>query len=213
MRPHLLFAIVVSSLASAATSLAKPQVGSVPLFDGKSLTGWEGDKQAWQVKDGAIRGESQKGGFLLYTKADYDTFRLTLKSRLVSEKNHLGICFWGNREPDFRYGKCILVIPPDGGMWDYQINKTPKRDKFPHDPPFDPHEWHTTEILANQQTGEVKVAVNGFVTTQYTDADPTRLKKGPIGLQLHGGPSIVEYKDLRIEVAPKEWRLLTVTKK
>ena len=181
----------------------------VKLFDGKTLAGWQGDPAIWSVKDGAIDGNTNKGGFLLYTADDYDDFRLIFKSRLVSEKNHLGVCFWGHREPDFRYGKCILVIPPDGGMWDYIINGTPKREKFPHDPPFDPRVWHTTEIVAHRATGKVDVAVDGFVTTRYTDADPARLQRGPIGLQIHGGASEVQYKDIEVEVTPSVDRLIT----
>lgn len=193
-----------------------PNPAMLKLFNGRDLSGWVGQKgkaglaDVWTVKDGAIDGNTDKGGFLLYTAGDYDHFRLILQSRLVSEKNHLGVCFWGNREANFGYGNCILVIPPDGGMWDYIINNTPKRDKFPHDPPFDPHQWHRTEILANRTTGEVQVAVNGFQTTRYVDADPTRLKTGPIGLQLHGGASQVQYKDLEIEVNPQENRLITL---
>jgi hypothetical protein len=32
--------------------------GMVSLFDGKSLTGWDGDPRLWSVKDGVIRGET-----------------------------------------------------------------------------------------------------------------------------------------------------------
>jgi hypothetical protein len=182
----------------------------VSLFDGTSLAGWQGDAAIWSVKDGAIDGSTMHGGFLLYTSGDYDDFRLVFQSRLVSEGNHLGVCFWGERRADYKYGRCVLVIPPDGGMWDYILNKTPPREKIPHDPPFDPHQWHTTEILAHRRTGEVQVAVDGFQTTRYRDVDAARLKKGPIGLQIHGGASEVQYKDLRVEVSPAEDRLITV---
>ena len=30
----------------------------VPLFDGKTLAGWEGDAKTWRVEDGAIVGGS-----------------------------------------------------------------------------------------------------------------------------------------------------------
>jgi hypothetical protein len=36
------------------------------------------------------------------------------------------------------------------------------------------------------------------------------LKKGPIGLQAHAGNKDVRYKDIYIEVAPKEDRLITL---
>jgi hypothetical protein len=181
------------------------------LFDGATLAGWAGAAY-WNVKDGAIHFEGDAGpGTLLLSDDDYSDFRLTMQSRLLSPENHLGVCFWGNRRADFGYGDCILVIPPNGGMWDYHPGKKgPPRQKLA-DPRFDPHQWHRTEILARRSTGEIRMAVNGIELLRYKDEDPTRLKHGPIGLQAHAGYSEVEYKDLLVELAPKEDRLLTVT--
>ncbi len=189
-------------------------VNAVParaaLFDGTTLQGWSGNPAIWAVKDDAIHGVTDHGGQLILTAGDYGDFRLILKSRLVGEKNHLGVCFWGNRMPDWGYGDCILVIPPSGGMWDYHPGKNgPPREKLPH-PDFDPHVWHETEILARLKTGTIRMAVNGVEVTRYTDEDHTRLRKGPIGLQIHAGASEVEYKDLVLEVDPKEDRLVTL---
>jgi hypothetical protein len=164
----------------------------------------------WSVVEGAIHGVAEKGGQLIYTEGDYTDFRLILKSRLVSEKNHLGVCFWGDRKPDWGYGECILVIPPTGGMWDYHPGKKgPPRERLPR-PDFDPHQWHETEILAHLRDGTIRMAVNGIEVNRYRDEDPTRLRKGPIGLQIHAGASVVEYKDLEIEVDPKDDRLITL---
>lgn len=164
----------------------------------------------WSVKDDAIHGITEHGGQLILTTGDYSDFRLILKSRLLSEKNHLGVCFWGERKEDWGYGDCILVIPPTGGMWDYHPGeKNPPREKLPH-PDFDPHVWHESEILVHLQTGTIRVAGNGVEVTRYTDEDATRLRKGPIGLQIHAGSSEVEYKDVRIEADPKEDRLITL---
>jgi hypothetical protein len=199
-------------LRGGATPPSKAGAGPrrTRLFDGATLAGWSGDPAIWSVKEGAIHGVAEKGGQLLLTSGDYADFRLILKSRLVSEKNHLGVCFWGDRRPDSGYGECILVIPPTGGMWDYHPGKKgPPREKLPH-PDFDPHVWHETEILAHLRSGTIRMAVNGVEVTRYTDEDPARLRRGPIGLQIHAGASEVEYKDLEIEVDPKEDRLTTV---
>ena len=194
---------------SAVSVPASP--ATTTLFDGATLQGWNGNPAIWSVKDAAIRGLADTGGGqLILTDSDYADFRLILKSRLVSEKNHLGVCFWGNRMPDWGYGDCILVIPPGGGMWDYHAGKkSPPREKLPH-AEFDPHLWHETEILAHLKTGTIRMAVNGVEVTRYSDEDPTRLRKGPIGLQIHAGASEVEYKDLVLEVDPKGDRLVTL---
>jgi hypothetical protein len=183
----------------------------VSLFDGETLRGWQGDPAIWSVKDSAIHGVSDKGSELILSDGDYADFRLILKSKLVSESNHLGVCFWGARTSDWGYGECILVIPPTGHMWDYHpgMSDDPSYQKLPH-PDFDPHVWNETEILAHLKTGTVRVAVNGVEVTRYTDKNPARLQKGPIGLQIHSGASEVEYKDIEIEVDPKANRLVTV---
>ena len=88
------------------------------------MKGWNGNPAFWSVVDGAIHGVTDKTpGELILTDGDYSDFRLILKSRLVSESNHLGVCFWGDRRADWRYGDCILVIPPNNGMWDYHTGK------------------------------------------------------------------------------------------
>jgi hypothetical protein len=206
---------MLCSCSEMRESKAKPSVRYQsmvlnPLFDGKTLNGWSGDPTIWSVKDDAIHGITEHGGQLILSNGDYSDFRLILKSRLVSEKNHLGVCFWGERKTDWGYGNCILVIPPTGGMWDYHPGKKgPPREKLPH-PDFDPGAWHESEILAHLKTGTIRMAVNGVEVTRYTDEDATRLRRGPIGLQIHAGASEVEYKDIRLELDPKEDRLITV---
>lgn len=65
------------------------------LFNGKDLAGWEGNKDLWSVKDGAITGdvpaskEDPKKSvlthntFLVYKASKFSDFELTLKYRLV----------------------------------------------------------------------------------------------------------------------------------
>jgi hypothetical protein len=210
---RLLLAIAAVLLFHALESApAAQQAGTrIKLFDGMSLKGWKGNSTFWSVKDGAIRGATDDTrGELLLTDGDFGDFRLILMSRLVSESNHLGVCFWGERRTDFRYGDCVLVIPPHGGMWDYRPGKgSPPRENIPHTK-ADPHQWHETEVLGRIQTGTLRMAVNGIEIVRYKDEDPGRLKRGPIGLQIHSGASIVEYKDIEVEIDPKEDRLITV---
>jgi len=203
--------LLVCLLALAALTCGCRGIRSKVLFDGKTLAGWAGAAY-WTVKDGAIHFDGDAGhGTLLLSDDDYSDFRLTLQSRLVSPSNHLGVCFWGTRRADFGYGDCILVIPPNAGMWDYHPGKGgPPREKL-SSARFDPHQWHRTEVLARRSTGEIRMAVNGVELMRYKDEDPTRLRPGPIGLQAHAGYSEVEYKDLQIEVNPQQDRLLTVT--
>jgi hypothetical protein len=60
------------------------------LFNGKDLSGWEGDPRLWSVKDGVIRGETTpenptKGNtFLVYRDGKFGDFELSLRFRLFS---------------------------------------------------------------------------------------------------------------------------------
>lgn len=212
MRPLLIaLAAMLHFLDFQATPTARQNATAVKIFDGASLNGWTGNPMFWSVKDGAIHGATgETRGELLLSDGNYGNFRLILKSRLVSESNHLGVCFWGERRADFRYGDCVLVIPPHGGMWDYRPGKgSPPRENIPH-VKADPHQWHETEVLGNINAGTVRMAVNGIEIVRYQDDDPGRLKRGPIGLQIHSGASIVEYRDIKVEIDPTENRLITV---
>jgi hypothetical protein len=187
-------------------------------FDAKSLEGWEGSPEWWSLKDGAFdaKASGRVPTTFLLTKAKYSDFRITLWSKVVESTNHAGVCLWGERvttganEWDY---KGLLVIFPGLGMWDYNIKKG-----IPVDPAgkelakrvTDQNEWIEVEILA--QGNRIRAAYNGFQVLDWREPDPSRLKEGPIGLQLHGfgNPQEVQYKDVVIEAFPKQDKLITV---
>jgi hypothetical protein len=188
------------------------EAGMVRLFDGATLEGWDGNPGIWSVRDGAIFGASDKGGELIVTTGDYSDFRLLLRSRMVKHPdNHLGVCFWGDRPArgTWGYNNCLLVNPTSGGMWDYHPGKGDVPRTMPN-PRNDRSVWHHTEILVRRKPGTVRVAVDGVEVVNYTDPDPTRLKHGPIGLQIHAGRSEVAYKDLFIEIDPPREDFMTM---
>ena len=175
--------------------------GLMSIFDGKTLAGWEGSASVWSVKDGILTGGGQRGQ--LTTVASYENFRLTIWMRLASGDDHLGVCMWGTK----RVFDCLLVVPPSGAIYDYVSNSTVRPIQYD---PEAKRMWHQTEILANRTTGIVKVAVNGQARPDYKDPRAAGRKAGPIGLQLHSGGIRVEFKEIFVEMNPKEDRLLTV---
>jgi hypothetical protein len=192
--------------------------GLTRLFDDKTLTGWVGDTGCWKVIDGAIVGV--KGNQNLMTVGDYDDFRLIVSTRQVKEpSNHQGVGFWGENMPEgkYGYGGCVDVMPPMNWTWDYTVNRgapgklTISRD-LDKELGIKRSQWTQAEILVNRAKGTIRMAVNGIEMLYYTDDNPGRLKQGPIGLQAHGGNKDVRYKDIFIEVAPKEDRLITLKK-
>lgn len=70
--------------------------GMKPLFNGKDLTGWNGDSRLWSVRDGVIHGETTKeeaangNTFLICTEGQVKDFELRLSFR-ASASNNSGI--------------------------------------------------------------------------------------------------------------------------
>jgi hypothetical protein len=188
--------------------------GLTNIFDGTTLTGWDGDSR-WSVNttDQAIEGHTG-GGNLIKTKMDYGDFRLILTERMVLKgpsTNHLGECFWGGpyKPANFGFGGCIVFIAPHGSLWDYGGGGgvfTGKGAGMKTD-------WQQIEILAIASTGQILAAVNGVQTTNYTRK--SKGKMSPIGLQSHADhagdtPGLIQYKDIYVESPPKSMTLLTV---
>jgi hypothetical protein len=81
-RRWLLTAAVVLPIALAAQT-------SAPIFDGKTLSGWDGDPAYWRVENGAIVGETKPGAipkqntFLIWRGGSPSDFELQLEYRLT----------------------------------------------------------------------------------------------------------------------------------
>ncbi len=92
------FACFVLTCANA------PAEDYVPLFDGKTLKGWEGDEKVFRVQDGAIVGGNlqarvPRNEFLCATK-QYGDFELRLKVKVVGSGANAGIQFRSRRVPN-----------------------------------------------------------------------------------------------------------------
>ena len=74
-----------------------PPGKTVPIFDGKTLAGWEGDGKLWRVEDGCLTGGSlteqvTHNGFLATTK-DYGDFIVRLKIKLTGTEGFVNSGF------------------------------------------------------------------------------------------------------------------------
>jgi hypothetical protein len=183
--------------------------GMKQIFDGMTLTGWDGNPAIWSINtaDAAIHGKTGNGGQLINTKDSYEDFRLVVTARmLVMTTNHMGICFWGGAATPggWGYNGCLDLMPPWGGLWDYGGGGgifLPPGDQSIQS------QWMHIELLA-LSSGQVMAAINGVQTTNKTIAG--RAKLSPIGLQAHAGASDEEYKDVWVEMNPPVHMLLTL---
>ena len=73
--------------------LAAPPAESISLFNGKDLSGWDGDPTRWSVRDGAITGQTtadrplEHNTFLIWRGGTLEDFQLKLKFRIEGEEN------------------------------------------------------------------------------------------------------------------------------
>ncbi len=74
---------------TACRTTADTDKGFVPLFDGKTLKGWQGVANHWRIQDGAITGYTEKADplknntFLVWTNGTVDNFELRFRYRMI----------------------------------------------------------------------------------------------------------------------------------
>ncbi len=85
----LLILNVLCTGAYSAAEAADTESGFKSLFNGKDLTGWEGDLKLWSVKEGAITGQTTKDNpahgntFLIWKGGPVENFELRFSYKIV----------------------------------------------------------------------------------------------------------------------------------
>ena len=173
-----------------------------PIFDGKSLKGWEvvgGGK--WSVAKGVLKGECTKAdeqGILLYEKAVED-FSAHVEFR-ISDGNS-GFYFRTERIKEQPLVKGmqaeIDAIEDVAGIWETAGRGwVSKPDAALHaKTKFKPGEWTTLDVTAVGDHYTIKL--NGVTTVDIHD--PEGRKEGRVALQLHGGVDMtVEFRKIQL---------------
>src|SRR5262245_51646044 len=88
MKRFILSALVVVSAPIAVQGQAPTaEPGFTPIFDGKTLDGWQGGKEGYAVQDGAIVSQP-KGSRNLATVKEYGDFDLKFEFKLTPGANN-----------------------------------------------------------------------------------------------------------------------------
>ena len=217
------------------TAARKDDDGFVRIFDGTTLNGWYAlpadSAKAWDVKDGAIVGDGDKGrGYLVYQNKELSDLEIKLSYRFPGKGNS-GIDVRARKDKTGRrqlqsyhadlghvgIGKQVL------GAWDLH---TPGRrehacfrgTRLVIDKNDKPHvtqikgavtakdikqsAWNDVHIIA--KGNNFKFFINGKPASEFTENIPQekRLDKGMITLQLHDPGMVVQFKDIRIKLLP-----------
>ena len=189
---------------------------TITLFNGKDLTGWEGDKKYWSVEDGAIVGKNTdevKVSTYLLTKQKFTDFRLTFEFKLAKSEMHSGIAMWGKLAPEkgdpFTYAGHLVMFPSGYGFYDLYGRQSIHNNAAKAKKVGKQHDWNKMEILA--QGNRIRFVLNGELISDWREPEPERIKPAQIGLQLHSNkmPQEVEFKNLVLETFPED-KLTTV---
>ena len=219
--------IIMITIVLAATAFAENtcEEGFVSMFNGKDLTGWDGMKGPWYVKDGTIIGECKEGQdckthYLYWTGGEPGDFILRLKIKLSN--NNTGIQFRSETRPNFdtwgyqadfaegdEWTGCLYqhergavvkrgfkaVIAEDGTRTDTEFASPAELIKK-----VDEKGWNDYEVAC--KGNHIILRLNGELMCEVEDNDAKFSRnKGIIALQVHQGPPMtVQFKDLRIKV-------------
>ena len=181
----------------------------VALFDGFSLSGWEGNSSVWRVEDGAIVGGSMQGNprneFLTTTRS-YRNFILRLEFKLVGTEGFIngGVQFRSRRitEPDHEMigYQADIGAGYTGSLYDESRRKRflAEASKPLVSQTEKPGDWNRYEIRC--EGPRVVLMLNGRVTVDYTEREPGLESEGLIGLQIHGGcKAEIAFRDITVE--------------
>jgi len=189
------------------------QAGFVPLFNGRDMTGWQGNTTGYYAKDGKIVCDPNKGGGNLYTADEYGDFVLRFDFKLTPGANN-GLGIRAPLSGDAAYQGMEIQILDDTA------------DKYANLQPYQYHgsiygvvrakrgylkpvgQWNSEEVTAKGR--QVKVVLNGVTivdanldeastpeTMDKRDHPGLQRDKGYIAFCGHG--DYLEFCNLRIK--------------
>jgi hypothetical protein len=216
---------------AATRQAAAADDGFRPIFDGKTLEGWDGDPRLWHVEDGTITGETTKENpahgntFLIWRGGKPADFEIRAEFRMPNPgfaNSGIQIRSWEGEkwrvsgyQPDMDsedgYTGTIYGEGYRGGLAGrgekVTIGPDGKRtvEKF-----ADGNElrkfiknrgWNEYHIIA--RGNHISEEINGHLMCELVDNDKVARRDGIIALQIHAGPPMkVQFRNFRLKEFP-----------
>jgi hypothetical protein len=205
------------------------EVGFQPIFDGRTLNGWDGDPNFWRVEDGALVGQTTtekqpvQNTFLIWRGGQPANFELRLDYKLTGYNS--GIQIRSIELPDIKWAMKGYQADMDGkqqftgqfyeergrgfvamrGMFTIigEDKKVGLVGSLGTDASLKElikgDDWNTLHLIARGNT--LIQVLNGHVMSMLIDEDPAgRKMDGLIGIQVHKGePMKIEVKNIRLK--------------
>jgi hypothetical protein len=190
---------LAQSLSSPGAANSDVEPGYVAIFDGRGTDGWEGNMEWFRVEDGCIVAGSLTKAIphneFLCTKKQYGDFELKLEVRLKGQGDNAGVQFRTVRIPnktEVSGFQCdvgnAFGRPVWGALYDESRRKKmlAEGDKAKVPGWVKKDDWNQLTVRAEKD--RIQIWLNGNLTVDYREADPTIATTGIIGLQIHSGP-------------------------
>lgn len=226
MKIHLL-SLFALTLALAPLS-AQDDDGFQSLFNGKDLTGWDGNPELWSVEDGVITGRTKGpehldyNQFLIWRGGTVKNFELRAKVKVTG--NNSGIQYRSKELPEngkwsvggyqcdihpnapynamiyHERGRGIVVQNGQSVVVDPEARKWLVAERDPV--AVDTEQWHEYTIIA--KGNHITHLLDDQMTIELSDYDKEgRSLEGIIAFQVHRGPAMeVQIKDVRLKHLP-----------
>jgi len=195
-----------------------------PLFDGKSLTGWDGNAKFWSVKDGTITGQTTADNptagntFLIWRGGEVKDFELHLKFKIVGGNSGIqyrsvdkGNHVVNGYQADIDSGDTYIgILYDEGGRGilaqrgekveitaDGKKTVTGKTGESKEiAAAVKKEDWNDYAVIA--KGNQLIQKINGLTTVEVIDNESNKAKSaGILALQLHAGPPMtVQFKDI-----------------
>jgi len=221
--------IFLSGFKSHSNKKTKNNDGYISIFDGKTLTGWQGDSTYWRVENGCITGEVtpstilKRNTFLIWRGGTTKNFELKVDYRITKGGNS-GINYRSSEVPGISYALRGYQEDIDGANQytgqNYEErgrgflakrgeNAVLEKDQQPKITPIGngdslksfikSGDWNEVHLVI--KGNRLQHFVNGVLMSDVTDNDTVNRKmKGLLGVQVHVGPPMkVEYRNIRLK--------------
>lgn len=209
-------AVWAQVVADAAPEMAAPVAGEdgwVSLFNGENLDGWKASEHTstFSVQEGAIKVEGDRSHLFYEGEVnDHDFTNFEWYCEIMTKPNaNSGMYFhtefqevdWPGKGYEVQVNNTHGDPKKTGGLYDVAdvLDVSPAQD----------NEWFTQHVIV--QGKNIRVYVNGKLTTDYTepegvDRQPGRtgrkLSHGTIALQGHDPGSVVMYRKVLVKPLP-----------
>ena len=224
----LIFFAVVFSLAGSGFA-SESEDGFKSIFNGKDLTGWDGDPRLWSARDGVMTGQTtaenptKQNTFLIWRDGEVDDFELRLSFRIPSGNS--GVQYRSREMSNWRVGgyQADMEAGPNwtGGFYEERgrgilairgqktviaANGEKTTEEFGKTEDLLKYikkdDWNELVIIARGL--HLTHKVNGRLMCEVIDNETAKgAPSGILAFQVHAGPPMmVQFKDIRLKRFP-----------